>query len=173
MTGFFFRTARMSVGKHTLPDAALSRRHIDQSIAALLKKVTVARDFWVPYLAGYSTDWVENPTVFIDHRLPKTLTEGNKLYDITRYLLIHESVEKCLMHDLGFHYVLAHNLATGSEKAAVEADGLSWALYTKVLQPYIRQAVHRPSGLAAPPRLDIAPYVQEKAPFLDKLKEAM
>lgn len=163
----------MSVGKHNVPDSALSRKHIDQSIAALLKKVTVVRDFWVPYLAGYSNEWVNNPTVYIDKRLPKTLTEGNKVYDITRYLLIHESVEKCLMHDLGFHYILAHNLATGSEKSAVEADGLSWAIYTRILQPYIRQAVHQPQMLKAPTDLDITPYVQEKAPFLDKLKAAM
>lgn len=163
----------MCTGKHIIPDSALSRKHIDQSIAALLEKVTVVRDCWVPYLAGYSTEWVEHPTVFIDSRLPKTLTEGNKVYDITRYLLIHETVEKCLMHDLGFHYILAHNLATGAEKSAVEADGLSWAVYTRLLQPYIRQAVHRPNGLKAPSILDIAPYIQEKAPFLDKLKEAM
>lgn len=162
----------MSVGKHKCPDSALSKKHIDQSIKALLKKVKVVRDFWTPYLAGYSIEWVDEPTVFIDPRLPKTLKHGNKVIDITRYLLIHECVEKCLMHDLGMPYELAHNLATAAEKSAVEADGISWAVYTELLQPYIRVAVIKPKGLESSPKLDKTPYIQEKAKFLDQMAKA-
>jgi hypothetical protein len=162
----------MSVGKHKIPDSALSRTHIDESIKALLKKVRVVRDYWIPYLAGYSMEWVDDPIVFIDQRLPKTLMDGNKVYDVTRYLIIHECVEKCLMHDLGLPYELAHNLATAAEKSAVEADGLSWAVYTKLLQPYIRQATYKPKNLESPTIIDFTPYLQEHFSGLDKMAKA-
>jgi hypothetical protein len=162
----------MSVGKHKIPDSALKRVHIDESIKALMEKVSIVRDYWIPYLAGYSVEWVEDPIVYIDSRLPKTLMDGNKAYDVTRYLLIHECVEKCLMHDLGMHYELAHNLATAAEKSAVEADGLSWAVYTKLLQPYIRQATYKPKDLESPTNLDKTPYIQENFAGLEKMAKA-
>lgn len=160
----------MSVGKHIIPDDALSKRHIDKSIDALLDKVKINRDYWIPYLAGYSTDWDGNPHVFIDSRLPEKLEHKGVTYSITRYLLIHECVEKCLMHDLGMHYLLAHNIATGAEKSAVEADGLSWKIYTDLLQPYIRRATLKPEDKESPEDLDKAPYEQEHFAGLDKMK---
>lgn len=162
----------MSVGVHHthlhIPDSALSRHHVDESINALLAKVTINRDYWIPYLAGYNTDWKDKPTVFIDYRLGDKIHYKGKMIEVTRYLLIHECVEKCLMDELGMHYLLAHNLATGAEKSAVEADGHDWADYTYCLDPYINiVARDQPKGKVSPDNLDKTPYVQEKYPKLD------
>lgn len=159
----------MCTGKH-LVDPAISKTHIDQSIKELLKKVTINREFWIPYLAGYSKDdWKDNPIVYMDCRLPKELVTTWYKIDITRYLLIHECVEKCLMDELGMPYILAHNLATAAEKTAVEADGHSWTVYTNSLTPYIREAEKQPEGKESPKALDKRPYEQEKAPILAKM----
>lgn len=157
----------MSIGKHLkIPDDAISREHIDQSIDALLQRVTINRDFWIPYLAGYSTTWRDNPVVFIDPRLPLSLTYMDETIEVTRYLVIHECVEKCLMDELGMPYILAHNLATAAEKTAVEADGYMWSAYCMALRPYIRLAESKPDDLESPADLDKTPYIQEKAPML-------
>jgi len=158
----------MSIGKH-LVDPAISKKHIDQSISALLKRVTLNREYWIPYLAGYSVEWTKDPTVFIDSRLPKDVLYKGKKYDVTRYLVIHECVEKCLMDELGMHYVLAHNLATAAERTAVEADGHSWDGYTEALKPFIQLATRKPPDIDSPKTLDKRPYVQEKAPYLDRM----
>lgn len=163
----------MCTGKHKIPDSALSKKHIDQSIKILLQKVRIVRDYWVPYLAGYSMEWMHDPIVFIDFRLPETLTtRSGRVIDITRYLVIHECVEKSLMHDLGLPYELAHNLATAAERTAVEADGFSWAEYTELLQPFIRSAVFKPKGKESPINIDKTPYVQERFAGLDKMAMA-
>lgn len=164
----------MSIGKH-LVDPAISKKHIDQSIAELLKRITLNRDYWIPYLAGYSKDWKTQATVFIDYRLPakvycKAGGHGTPvLIDVTRYLLIHECTEKSLMDDLGMPYILAHNLATGAERTAVEADGYAWDAYTDGLKPWIRRALYQPADQVAPKNLDLRPYIQEKFPGLKQL----
>jgi hypothetical protein len=164
----------MSVGKH-LVDTAISKKHIDQSIAELLKKVRINRDYWIPYLAGYSKEWQGTPTVFIDCRLPESIPckSGKSVrsvtIDVTRYLLIHECTEKCLMDELGMPYILAHNLATAAEKTAVEADGFSWDDYSNALKPFITAATHKPKDKESPEGLDKRPYVQEKFPGIDQM----
>lgn len=164
----------MSIGKH-LVDPAISKKNLDLSIAALLKKVTINRDYWIPYLAGYSVEWEKHPTVFIDFRLPeriycKASARGKPiLVDVTRYLLIHECVEKCLMDDLGMHYELAHNLATAAERTAVEADGYSWDAYTDGLIPWIQRVTFKPSEKESPKNLDKRPYEQCKFSGLKKM----
>lgn len=157
----------MSTGTH-LVDPAISKKHIDQSIDALMKRVTVNTEFWIPYLAGYSIDWKNQPpTVFHDPRLPERLpypgsaVNGETTIDVMRYLLIHECTEKCLMDELGMPYILAHNLATAAEKTAVEADGYSWDIYTNLLTPYIKLVETKPDDLTSPANLDTRPYVQE------------
>lgn len=159
----------MSTAKHLkIPDDAISRTHIDQSIDELLKRVTICRDYWIPYLAGYNTEWKDHPVVFIDPRLPEKLTYDNETIPVTRYLIIHESVEKCLMNELGMPYILAHNLATAAEKTACEADGYSWYAYTLALKPYIKM-VEKKADVDSPSDLDKTPYIQEKAPMLSQM----
>ena len=158
----------MCTGKH-LVDTAISRKHIDQSIAELKKKVTLNFDYWIPYLAGYSVDWKKNPTVYIDCRLPKKITYKGKSLDVIRYLLIHECTEKSLMDELGMPYILAHNLATAAERTAVEADGGDWDFYTDSLKPWISLATKKPPERESPENLDKRCYVQEKAPMLDRM----
>ena len=93
---------------------------------------------------------------------------GGKQMKPYRYVLIHESIEKCLMELLGLDYLPAHYLATAAEKSAVEADGFSWPLYCTAIKPAITAALKKKNGLHVPSDLDDTPYQQEHAASLLK-----
>lgn len=158
----------MSVGhRHPglkVPDPALQRTHIDQALDALRQRVGDMIPAWVPYLAGYSNDWLHTqPETFIDERLPKAFRtrDGAKILYPQRYIMLHECVEKCLMDLLGMPYELAHTIATAAEKTAVEADGFNWRWYCMVLRPWITKVRKPPpDGTRAPANLDRRPYQQ-------------
>lgn len=152
----------MSTG---IPDKAISRTDIDEAIKALASKIDINHQYWVPYLGGYSKDW-NHPRVYINSTFPDRLSLDGKVMQPWRYLLIHETVEKCLMDELGLPYTVAHTFATGAEKAAVEADGFSWDAYTKALRTPIKQARYDKGGKSIPPDLDKRPYQEEHDPII-------
>lgn len=158
----------MSTG---VPDKAISREDVDTAIKALAQRIRLDGSYWIPYLAGYSKDW-SKPCVYINAGFPDNLAIGGKAMKPYRYLLIHESIEKCLMDELGLPYAVAHTFATAAERTAVEADGFSWAEYTHALQKPIQSArtdaLHRP----VPPDLDERPYQQDRDPILTKMVSA-
>jgi hypothetical protein len=129
----------------------------------IVEKVDRSHD--VPYLAGSSND---NRTVYIDRRVPKTIKVGDKTIDPTKYLSVHEETEHALMHGRAMPYEIAHHHATQAEKAAVEADGVNWKEYERVLDGYIDETEHeKPKN---PPKdLYVKPYPHKKALLLEKL----
>jgi hypothetical protein len=159
----------MSTGRK-LPDAALSKNHIDEAIKTLLARVDIDHSHWIPYLGGYSKDWSQHPEVYFDARFPDRLKVGGKVMQPFRYILIHESVEKSLMDELGLSYNVSHDFATACERSAVEADGFSWALYCAAIKPYIQMVMKQPAGLEAPKDLDLAPYQQDHSPVDPQLE---
>lgn len=161
----------MSTGHRKLPDQALSKPHIDEAIRTLMNRVSLDGTHWVPYLGGYSQDFRQHPTVYLDNRFPDSIPVQGKSLKPYRYILIHECVEKSLMDELGFSYEIAHDFATAAEKSAVEADGFSWAAYTKAITPYIKAVVRQPQDLQAPPDLDLTPYQQEHSAELPELEK--
>jgi hypothetical protein len=160
----------MSTGHRKLPDAALSKPHIDQAIKTLLERVKVDNHYWVPYLGGYSKDWADGPEVYFDARFPDRLVVSGKTMQPYRYILIHECVEKSLMDELHLSYDVAHDFATAAERSAVEADGFQWPAYCAAIKPYIAQAVKQPKGLDVPKDLDDSPYVQDHSEELGKIE---
>ena len=147
----------VSTGIH---DKAISQTDIDEAIKALANKVRIEHQYWVPYLGGYSKDWT-HPCVYINSTFPDKLKAGAKVMQPWRYLLIHESVEKCLMDELSLPYTIAHTIATAAERTAVEADGYSWDAYTDALKKPIQQARKDMDDRPLPPDLDKRPYQQE------------
>jgi hypothetical protein len=154
-----------------VPDKAISHTDIDEAIKALAGRVDINNKYWIPYLAGYSKDW-SHPCVYINSTFPDTLNVDGKTMRPWRYLLIHESVEKCLMDELGLPYAIAHTFATAAERTAVEADGFSWNAYATALHKPINQARNNKDEKPVPPDLDERPYREEKDPILSKMTSA-
>jgi hypothetical protein len=140
------------------PDWALSELMLDRTMDAINRRVGLVRDYHVPYLAGYSEDGL---TIYIDRDLPPSfINRGGDTITVDRYLMLHESVEKSLIHHLGLHYQHAHQIALRTEQAAVTADGISWNEYDRFMQKWIKEAEESHS-LHLPPDLDLRPYIDE------------
>ncbi len=140
------------------PDWALSELMLDRTIDAINRRVAMVREYHVPYLAGYSEDGL---TIYIDRDLPPSfVNRGGDKITVDRYLMLHESVEKSLIHHLGLHYQHAHQIALHREQAAVKADGVSWNEYDRFMQKWIKEAEESHS-LHLPPDLDLRPYIDE------------
>ncbi len=120
----------------------------------LIKAVTVKRTYDIPYLAGYNT---EGTVVYIDRDVPKSHRFEGKKYSLDRYLIVHEVVEKVFEETLGLNYYLAHQCALRIERAAIEADGLSWEEYDRLMQTLIKTADHEKIK-RVPTDLDYQPY---------------
>ena len=116
----------------------------------------IDRSYSIPYLAGTNKD---NTKVYIDKDLPQQLDIDGKLVDVTKYLVCHEETEKPLM-DSGKTYQEAHKVATETEKSMVEADGLKWESYDKVMQDYIKADEEGHEG-DYPDDLETCPYEDE------------
>lgn len=123
------------------------KQEMDEAIDDIIRKVHVDTLHDVPYLAGYSYDC---KTIYIDRHLP-----ADK-YDF-KYLIMHETVEKSLMDELGVPYEFAHIVATAAERTLVESDGLNWKEYDKFMQKYVKTAEHEELQFL-PDDLDITPY---------------
>lgn len=127
---------------------------LDDAIDSILKRVKVDRKHDIPYVAGYSTD---GKTLFIDKDLPEKIKVDGKTVDVDRYLVMHESVEKALIDKYDIHYVLAHQIAERAEKALIEADGIDWDEYDRIMNIEIKEIVKQPNT-NIPANLDSRPY---------------
>jgi hypothetical protein len=127
------------------------------------------RKYDVPYLAGYSRD---GKTIYIDRDLPKTFVTDGRRVEVDSFLVLHESVEKSLVDQLGLVYQHAHQFALRIEKAAVLDAGISWQEYDRFMQRHIKEAESDPT-LTIPPDLDLEPYEDEHdTSILRKMQKA-
>lgn len=138
-------------------DIEVSVEMLDRALDSVLRRVRIDRRHDVPYLAGYSKD---GKTIYIDRRLPEHFTYRGRQVSTSRYLVLHESVEKVLIDELNLHYQHAHQIATQAEEAAVRADKVSWKTYERFMQRYVEKAEQEPLT-RVPPDLDLTPYRDE------------
>jgi hypothetical protein len=118
--------------------------------------VTVVRNKDDPYLAGMSED---HRRVYIDKRVPKKITVKGKTFDPSKYLIVHETIERRHM-DRGMKYEPAHRIALKAERAAVEADGINWDGY--------QGQMHRLAGITEKEKSPHPPSDLYKGPFPNK-----
>src|SRR5579864_2275256 len=109
-------------------DFAPNSRVLDEAATAMIKSVRVDRNYDVPYIGSCN---LAGDVVYIDYELPQHITSKGVRYDIDRYIVMHEVLEMLLEHYLKFSYRDAHQIATQSERALVQSDGLSWAVYSR------------------------------------------
>jgi len=138
-------------------DTIVSGWMLDHAVEAIMHRIHVDCGHDIPYLAGYSHD---GRTIYLDRHLPKTFTSRGRRVNVTRFLVLHEAVEKSLLMMLGLHYQHAHQIALRAEEAAVNAAGVSWRDYDRFMQDYIKEAGDE-SLSRLPLDLDIKPYRDE------------
>jgi hypothetical protein len=127
-------------------------------VRALLRRVKVDRRYDVPYIAGYSVD---GRTIYIDRHLPATFTHWLKRVRVVPFLVTHEVVEKSLLDEIRLHYLHAHQIALRTERAAVEAAGVSWAAYQRFMKKH-EKPIEEEKLQRVPKDLDLTPYSDEK-----------
>ena len=138
-------------------DTLMSGAMLKQAVDAILAWATLDRRHDIPYLAGYSRD---GRTIYIDKDLPKSFaTRTGTRVAVDRFLILHESVEKSLLDDLGLKYQHAHQIALRAEQAAVKAAGVPWREYDQFMARHIKEADDVIDRL--PRDLDIKPYRDE------------
>jgi hypothetical protein len=143
--------------KIRIPDWYVSSLMLERALDAILRRVNLDREHDVPYLAGYSMD---GKTIYIDRHLPRTLKWRTREVEVDRYLILHETVEKTLIDQLGLHYLHAHQIATRAEQAAVRADKIGWKKYDRFMQKYVK-SVGDERLTEVPADLDLKPYRDE------------
>jgi hypothetical protein len=122
-----------------------------------VRKVDHACD--VPYIAGCSQD---GRTVYIDRHLPRSFRSWTlKRVYVAPFLTTHEIVEKALLDELKLHYLHAHQIALRTERAAVEAAGLSWSAYESFMKEH-EKPIEEEKLQRVPRDLDLTPYRDEK-----------
>ena len=132
----------------------LNSRVLDEAARAVLKAVRVDRTHDVPYVGSCNR---RGDVIYIDFELPMHLESRGKRYDVDRYIVMHEVIEMLLEHELKFSYRDAHQIATVMERALVESDGLSWAVYSRFCSHWAN-IVGRRRVYANPPRhIDLQP----------------
>ncbi len=143
--------------KLRIPDWYVSTLMLERTVDAILRRVSLRRDYDIPYLAGYSQD---GRTIYIDRHLPRSFTDKGRTVEIDRYLILHETVEKSLIDELDLHYLHAHQIATRAEESAVRADRISWRAYDAFMQKYVK-TVGDERLSHVPADLDLKPYRDE------------
>jgi hypothetical protein len=113
----------------------------------------IVRLFDVPYLGGYSLD---GQRIYLDRHL-RPVRIGGKTIDPSRFLFLHEHLEKVLIDELGWKYLPAHEAATRYEHRGVRSAGLDPKAYEAALKPYIKADRHE-RLTRVPPDLDLTPY---------------
>ena len=139
------------------PDTDVSGFILEQMLRALLKRVKLDRKHDIPYLAGYSRN---GDTIYIDRELPRYFISRRKRIYIDRFLILHETVEKAMIDQLGLKYQYAHQIALRTEAAAVRAYGIAWGEYDRFMQRYIKEAADE-KLVRLPVNLDVKPYRDE------------
>lgn len=145
----------MSVGdQNTKYD--IDPKEFDKAINALgTLHVKFNSDFDVPYLAGTSID---GKTIYRDHNTGDGYTQKDgKKVNTDRYFCVHERVEDALLKE-DFPYILAHQLATRCEYAAVQSDGFDIDEYDDNTQKMVQTAETRKIYPNCPVDLLLTPY---------------
>lgn len=150
------KAARHSV-KMPVKDWLVSHTMLDLALEAILNKITLNRDYDIPYLAGYSKN---GKTIYIDRHMPKSFISNGRVIKTDRFLILHEAVEKTLIDELGLHYQYAHQIALRAEEEAVRADKISWKEYDRFMQIYIKE-IGDERLTRVPKNLDVKPYRDE------------
>ena len=161
-------------GEYTLRDAsgkkldtkALAQRALKDKIvkASGTGKVTVNRDYDVPYLAGSSLD---GKTVYIDKRVPRTLVVKGKSFDPAGALAAHEEAEHRAMMS-GKSYAAAHREdGLPAEKKVVDAAGVSWPTYQEQMHRLAEKVTEPEHPKNPPPDLYLKPYPHREAEMLE------
>jgi len=162
---------RKNYWKSQADDTLVSSAILDQAVESILSRVKLDRSYDIPYLAGYSRN---GKTIYIDRHLPKSfITSAGRKVWVDQYLILHESVEKALIDELGLIYQYAHQIALRAEEAVVDAAKVHWREYDRFMQKYIKiaddESLHR-----VPKKLDIKPYLDEHNRVLIKsMQKAM
>jgi len=124
-----------------------------------------------------------NGPVYIDPRIPElspTLRDGEgNPANLHKYLTIHETAERKAMAE-GMSYDDAHTkVATPAERAAVQADGVSWDGYTKEMDGFLSSIEHEKAENPPPnPHVDPESAIghhkgENKGPALDDSAHAV
>jgi len=107
----------------------IAQKFKDKSIKTPYGVKILDMSYEIPYFAGYNKS---GDTIYIDKRIePSFILKDGRKMNIIKYLIVHESTEKHLEDEKGYKYPYAHQLATGAEREAVEADGYPWDEYQK------------------------------------------
>jgi hypothetical protein len=125
-------------------------------VVSRVKKIDRGHD--IPYIAGYSQN---GEKIYIDRHMPRSASLGGKRVRTDRFLILHEAVEKALLDELGLHYLHAHQIALRAEKAAVEAEGLTWRDYNAFTKAHERE-IDDETLKKVPDDLDLTPYRNER-----------
>jgi hypothetical protein len=132
---------------------------MNEVVKALRKRVRkVDHSYDIPYIAGYSKD---ARTIYIDRHLPRSFRSWTSRVYVTPFLLTHEMVEKALLDELDLHYVHAHQIGLRTERAAVEAAGISWRTYEGFMKKH-EKAIEEEKLQRVPRDLDLTPYRDTK-----------
>jgi hypothetical protein len=118
--------------------------------------VRIDRNFDVPYVGSCN---LAGDVVYIDHELPQHIVSKGMRYDVDRYIAMHEVVEMLFEHHLQFSYRDAHQIATQAERALVQSDGLSWAVYSRFCSGWVRKIGGRRHYPNPPPDIDLQPEI--------------
>jgi hypothetical protein len=155
---------------HPNSDTLLSTKLFLEAVNQIKKRKKLDTSYDIPYLAGYSND---GKTIYIDRHLPSHLTFNNKNVSIYNFLILHESVEKALIDELGLSYISAHEIAEDTEEDAVEAFGIPLKQYNRFMRQYIKKSDNE-NIERIPKNLDMTPYIDENdTKLIEKMKKAM
>lgn len=139
-------------------DTLVSQKMLEHAMAAILARARLDREHDIPYLAGYSRD---GKTIYIDRHIPKGFRHNGRYIATDRFLILHESVEKALLHMWGLIYQHAHQIALRAEQAAVRAAGVRWQDYDRFMMRYVKEAGDEKLR-NLPIDLDLKPYRDEQ-----------
>ena len=133
----------------------ISDQVMNDVVKALRKRVrSVDHSYDVPYIAGYSKD---GRTIYIDRHLPRSFRSWTSRVYVAPFLVAHEIVEKALIDELDLHYLHAHQIGLRTERAAVEAAGISWRAYEGFMKKY-EKPIQEEKLERVPRDLDLRPY---------------
>lgn len=136
----------------------LNSHVLDEASAAVMKAVRVDKTHDVPYVGSCNR---KGDTIFIDYELPTHLEYKGRRYDVDRYIVMHEVVEMLFEHHLAFSYRDAHQIAMRMERALVESDGLSWAVYSRFCSQWAARIGARKDYPNPPRDIDLQPERDE------------
>lgn len=158
------------------PDnTAKSDKLFEDAIKKVMSKITINRDYDIPFIAGYSKNGY---VIYIDQSVPEYINIDKKPIDPIPFLVLHEAVEKAIIDQLEMDYIPAHQIAQRAEEAAIVSNSISWNEYDKAMID-IKKQIEKKSIQSVPKDLDLTPYEMEAKIYpadkniLDKMKSVM